>query len=491
MPTIRFFLCFIAFFLSNFCFGVTKLNFQKFMNKNRDATEAFMEVAKIINKIKENVILIIPNGEYRVGIQKFRTNGFVYEPQTIFELLNCKNIKIIAEKNVVIKYNDNLRFGSFEKDGSAPTVKKKSVDRATLAEIGAFISLVNCNAISLENLNVHGNNLKMVLGNEFGDLGYQCNHWGLLINNSNNVTIQNCKFNYFGLDGLYIKNDTLINNNFRASHCNFEYNSRQGFSWAGGNGLIFKDCSFSNTGKAAFGSSPSAGVDIEPDNNSVCKNAIFENCIFENNSGVAFVNDASTCSNVSVNNSRFTGFNSWLLYIRSPFFKFSNSIFEGSVSGGCIANTWQEATTFFNCTFKDITKENKKSFGSYNIEINGTKRMLFENCNFYAYNNRICYLSNDGVTNDDEKSKLKNCKFYWFNNKLASRDYCLVIRSFNLENCSFFDNRKLPIDNINFLLTERNVSRGNNQLIATDKSKFLFWTGNYTYKDFTPENAKQ
>jgi Right handed beta helix region len=488
--TIKYFLFFVFCLVQNILFAKhSVLNFKEFLVVSNSASDAFQKAANKINLLKENVTLIIPKGTYIVGKQKFKNNGFIYEPENIFVLSNCKNIKIMADKGAFIRYSDGLRFGSFEKDGSVPLKKLISKDRSTLGEIGAFIQLINCTNVVLENVNVNGNNLKMILGNEFGDLGYQCNHWGLLISNSNSVKLQNCSFNYFGLDGIYILNDTSVNNNFEALNCKFEYNGRQGFSWAGGNGVRFKNCSFSFTGKGAFGSSPAAGVDIEPNSNTICKNAIFDNCKFINNMGISFVNDGSTCKDIAVNNSYFLGMYSWLLYTKSPKFSFTNCTFVGAVNGGCNANNWDESTTFKVCTFKDTIILDKISFGSYNIEMGGTKRMLFENCNFYGYNKRICYLSNDGVNSVDEKSKLKSCNFYLYNNSFPQNDYFMLIRSFMVEDCNFIDKRRLPINKTNYLLVERNTSVGINKLISTDKSKFLFWTGNYTYDNFSPENA--
>ena len=55
----------------------------------------------------------------------------------------------------------------------------------------------------------------------------------------------------------------------------FEYNSRQGLSWVGGNQLYVKNCKFDHTGKSQdLASPPGAGVDIEAEGGPI-RNGVF------------------------------------------------------------------------------------------------------------------------------------------------------------------------------------------------------------------------
>lgn len=158
----------------------TKINFKTYSKNYADATNAFIAVSKKINELQDNVELFIPKGNYLVGQQYFQKGGLCYAPQNILDLNNCTNIKIYGEKGTVIKFKDGLKFGAFNsKDGSIATLKNPTTNSNMKAEIGNAIVLKNCTNITISNIEINGNNGKILLGGQWGDTGYQC--WHILL----------------------------------------------------------------------------------------------------------------------------------------------------------------------------------------------------------------------------------------------------------------------------------------------------------------------
>ncbi|WP_282943109.1 right-handed parallel beta-helix repeat-containing protein [Paenibacillus sp. RC67] len=111
------------------------------------------------------------------------------------------------------------------------------------------------------------------------------------ISGSSNITIEQINANDSGGDGFYIGNyeATLpYCKNVVLRDCVANNNRRQGLSVISVDGLLVEHCTFSNTS----GTSPQAGVDIEPNNTNnleMLKNVRFIHCLSENNKGRGFV----------------------------------------------------------------------------------------------------------------------------------------------------------------------------------------------------------
>jgi hypothetical protein len=474
-------------------FSTTKINFKTFSKKYSDPTEAFIAVSKTINNLKGNVDLFIPKGIYQIGKQTFHKDGICYAPQNIIELSNCSNVKILGEKGAVLKYQGGLKFGAFNSnDGSVSTLKNATTNSNMKAEIGHAIILKNCTNIMVSNIEINGNNGKILLGGQWGDTGYQCWHNGISIFNTYGVTISKMNIHHMGLDGIYISNEYSNDNNIFINDSKFEYNARQGFSWISGNGIEVNNCSFSYTGKGGFSSSPGAGIDFEPNsNNEKCINGNFNNCKLILNSGVGIINDNLGSGNINFKNSYILNLNDWSIWVRSPNFNFKNCTIYGSIVYGCNANNWQESTKYINCNFRDTLINNTTTKGEFLAEISGVKRVYFENCNFYSKYKKLCWLSSDGAKIIDEKSKMIGCNFYLYNNNIPEKDYVGIIRSFTFQNNTFYDKRSEDNRKLNFLIFERTNNLGNNKKITTTRDKLVYYTGNATFEDFAPGNSEK
>ena len=132
----------------------------------------------------------------------------------------------------------------------------------------------------------------MILGGVYGDVGRQIPHNGVYILNSRSISIDNINAHHFGLDGIIISNKkSSVSDSIRLTNSIFEYNSRQGLSWVGGNQLYVKNCKFNHTGKGKFSSPPGAGVDIEAESGPI-RNGVFDSCEFIDNIGLGMGADS-------------------------------------------------------------------------------------------------------------------------------------------------------------------------------------------------------
>lgn len=87
-----------------------------------------------------------------------------------------------------------------------------------------------------------------------------------------------------GITG-YANSSMPYNTNVFVKDCSFVKNRRQGCSITKGSNLHFDNCKFLETGTIKS-TSPSAGVDIEPNNeDDILENIVFDNCVFLNNEG--------------------------------------------------------------------------------------------------------------------------------------------------------------------------------------------------------------
>ena len=192
---------------------------------------------------------------------------------------------------------------------------------------GHCIYLDSCSNVSVTNLTIDGNNKGLILGGVWGDVGRQLPHYGIFIQNSNNIIVDNVNAHHFGLDGICVANKVSPQkDSIRIVNSSFQYNARQGLSWVGGNNLVVKNCKFNNTGKGAFSSAPTAGVDIEAEVGPV-SNGYFTNCEFINNKGVGLLAEAGDDGDCTFTNCTFWGVTNWSIWVTKPGFTFNHVIF--------------------------------------------------------------------------------------------------------------------------------------------------------------------
>lgn len=379
-------------------------------------TEAFTKAAAFFNDRGGNGTLLIPKGIYIVGKQ-ILSNGDVnkhaYAGVDILAFNNIQNLLIQGEKGTILKYTNKLKFGSFDPvtgkifNDNNPQIPNPKY----AASIGICIAINKCRNIKIKSLTLDGNNKSIVFGGRYADEGIQLVHNGIFISNCHSINIDDINASYFGLDGIGVTN--IASNepdNINISNCIFEYNCRQGLSWVGGNSLTAKNCRFNHTGRSAYNSPPSAGLDIEPEVNTITKGC-FVNCQFINNTGCGVVTSGNKASNCQFKNCTFWGTTYWSFWISAPAFTFIGCNFYGSIVHGYNANNETEATRFISCNFEDKSYNGNPSYGKFLLECDGPRRILFDSCTFIPHAKPLAWLNTSNAKSDEEKATIRNSHF--------------------------------------------------------------------------------
>lgn len=434
--------------------------------------DAFEKAAKFFNDRGGNGKLVISKGIYIVGkqINTNSVNGQAnLQGQDLLHFKNVKNLTISGTKNSIIKYTDGLKYGSFDpKTGAAYQAKGYFVNPTYAATLGYCIFVEASENVQIADLELNGNNINQVLGGSYGDVGRQLPHYGVFILRSRSVTVRNIKAHHFALDGISIANaKSDQKDNIVLQSCIFEYNSRQGLSWIGGNDLTVKDCKFNHTGQAKFSSPPGAGVDIEAETGPI-RNGKFINCEFVDNKGCAMVADSGDSGDCSFDNCTFWGIDGWSVWVTKPGFTFTNCNIYGSVVHGYNSPNDKDATKYIKCNFEDKAYNGRDPYGGFLIESNGMRRVSFINCTMIANKKKLFWIFIPPTTKPEEKYQFVNCHFIC-NTSYKTNDYAAILRGASYKNCVFeFNdpNAKKNNNNINTCCDPKyNNDAGGNKII--------------------------
>ncbi len=395
----------------------TVVNIKKFGAKGdgkTDDTRAIQAAVTRVNALKRNVMLVIPRGTYLVRPQRpgVGEEG-PYVPVDLLTFRDCQNITVKGESGARIQYASSLYYGAFErKNGRLERAAVVTTDYRKLASIGHGIALYDSKNVTIQGIEINGNNKSFIQGGEFGDVGFQIDNDGIFIRDCSDVTISNVFIHHFGRDGLQIINKTPAGFNTPSQRLvlkssRFENNGRQGFSWTGGTGLQATGCSFSHTGKDGLTSPPGAGIDFEPNAGYIVYDGKFTNCQIKGNSGVGILSDASgdAARKISFSQCQVEGSSSPAIWIKSPDFSFTGCKIDGSYFFGYAARVKEDGTRFYNCVFSDVSIRDTKM--NYIIESNGASYLLFSNCDFSATEKSLIYANG----HNDEAIEFRNCTF--------------------------------------------------------------------------------
>ncbi|MEO8762636.1 MAG: right-handed parallel beta-helix repeat-containing protein [Ginsengibacter sp.] len=401
---------------------------------------AFKAAADFFNARGGNGRLVIPKGTYIVGKQVYsggQLNKPVYMGEDVLDFSNVKNVSIAGKAGAIIKYQDSLRLGAFtpETGKAYDHGNNYFVNPAYVAVIGNCISFENCSGITISNISLDGNNQNIILGGIYGDVGRQIPHNGVKILNCKSISVDQLNIHHFGLDGMIISNkQSADSDKILITNSTFEYNSRQGLSWVGGNQLYVKNCKFNHTGKGKFSSPPGAGVDIEAEVGLV-RNGYFENCEFIDNTGNGMVADSGNSGDCFFTGCTFWGTTSWSIWVTKPGFSFEKCNIYGSVAHGYDSPSMKDATKFSNCLFEDKPYNGVAPYGGFLVETNNKKRMSFSGCTFISHTKKLGWFKSSAIS-PDEKYQFTNCSFT-INNILKEGDFAAILRGAALKNCTF------------------------------------------------------
>ncbi len=434
------FLCFFP--LLNAQTSVTK-DIKSFGAKGDGITNdqsAFEKAATFFNDRGGNGKLTISAGTYIIGNQIYtgnKPNSYAYTGKDVLHFTHVSNFSIEGTAKSILKYADNLRFGSFD-----PKTRKRYdhsngfYNTAYVAAIGYCIYFDNCTGVSINHLSLDGNSKAINLGGGYGDVGIQLPHYGIFIKDCHAVVINYVIAHHFACDGICISNiASTKNDGVQLLNSSFTFNARQGLSWIGGNDLTVNNCKFDHSGKGNFYSPPGAGVDVEAEIGPV-KNGRFTNCEFIDNTGPGMVTDQGNDSECSFSKCTFWGTTNWSIWVNKPAFTFTDCNVYGSFVWGYDSPDEKNATKFLRCSFEDKPYNGIAPYGNFLVESNFKKRLTFTDCNFTANKKKLCWIELSSNL-DDEKCKFLHCVFTVKNAGYQKGDFVAVMRGVLIENSIF------------------------------------------------------
>lgn len=440
--------------------------------------EAFQRAAAFFNQRGGNGKLVISKGVYIVGKQVFNRNTAkeVFQGSDLLGFINAKNLSIEGQNGAVIRYAAGLRFGAFDPQSGQPYLHGNNFfsNNAYKAFVGYAISLNNCSNVRISNLELNGNSNELILGGVYGDVGIQLPHTGVFILNSTDIVVKNVNAHHFGQDGIMVMNSTGNNTSpdkIVLSNSRFEYNSRQGLSWVGGNDLTASDCEFNHTGRGKFASPPSAGVDIEAEAGPI-RNGKFVRCEFVDNTGCGLVADQGNSSNCTFTDCTFWGITSWSVWINKPGFRIVDSHIYGSIVHGYDSDNDADATVYQHCLFEDKPYNGTEPFGYFLIETNNRRRMRFEDCTMIAHKKRLLWMSGNLSWKPEEKYQLVNCKLTFLGEEPPKDEWVTLTRSVRYKDCTFELNHPDAEKNryyFNSIAEHYNIDEGGNKFYINKK----------------------
>lgn len=256
-----------------------------FYNRNDNGGSFYKIRTKTTNDNIDNITLIeLSNSslvaeliiELNMNAQQFgaNTNLTTANNHYIQTALNsCLNITIsenyLIDIDVQLKPQNNSRI--FLNNSTLTAIP--SPNGTTSSNMTCFFNLTN-----LSNINLSGNNSQLIGERQNHENTTAQHGFGIFIENSQNIEINNLQFNNNTGDGIIIQGNS---SNISINNIICSNNHRQGLSLCGGNNISIINSIFQNTN----GTTPEAGIDLEPFGNNLLSNILIENCKFLNNNG--------------------------------------------------------------------------------------------------------------------------------------------------------------------------------------------------------------
>lgn len=279
-----------------------------------DDQDAFDALSAAVNANNGGSIRFKHGSTYLIGKQA-AGSGWYLAPGYGLDLHDCDDISIdFNGANFKMK---PLKFGSFNPAtgvASAPTLPV--YDYTIRADPGGLFKFEDNERVVLTGaavMDLNGSN--MILGGEWGDIGYQIAHYGIELYGNTSVNTDGCnvKIRNSLLDGIAIGSTGLTTSSakepitLRGFHV--ENVGRNCISVIGSNDLLIDKCSMVNSGRGPkpgggyITSAPGSAYDIEAES-SVNRNVRITNSVMIEGplGGAAFVADSGDSRDILVEN---------------------------------------------------------------------------------------------------------------------------------------------------------------------------------------------
>ncbi len=352
-------------------------------------TAAFSRLSAEVNRRGGGTVSLAAKRTYLVGGQAPGASDWSWAPRPILEFRNLRGPLTILGNGARLRCAPALRFGAFDRrSGGVSHRPMPNYDRSELASpYRAMILVERClGAVEIRDVELDGRIASLRVGGKFGDVGWQVPATGLLlVGNIGSERVANVYSHHHGQDGAMIIGDPRRSARSRFTRLICSYNCRQGLSVTAGRGYDFEDCEFSHTGRSAFSSSPSAGVDIEAESTAI-RDVSFTRCKFVDNEGVGMLADSGDSANIRLTDCLFVGSSNWSAWPNKPGFRFQGCTFVGSVVHPFPSADPALACRFTTCRFTDDPKQSPTgkvySGGGPIVNLGESDNVLFDGCTF-------------------------------------------------------------------------------------------------------------
>lgn len=280
-----------------------------------DDQTAFEALAAAVNAANGGSIRFTQGATYLVGKQTAGGGVYYLAPGYGLEIHDCESVTLDFN-GANFKMNP-LKFGSFNATTGLPSAPVLPVyDYSIRADPGGLFKFEDNERVVLTGaavMDLNGSN--MILGGEWGDIGYQIAHYGIELygNGSTNTDGCNVKIKNSLLDGLAIGSTGLTAASARQPitlrGIHVENVGRNCISVIGSNDLLIDKCSMVNSGRGPkpgggyITSAPGSAYDIEAES-SVNRNVRITNSVMIEGplGGAAFVADSGDSRDILVEN---------------------------------------------------------------------------------------------------------------------------------------------------------------------------------------------
>ena len=399
-------------------------------NGYTDDQDAFVKAASFFNNRKGYGKLVIPKGIYIIGRQRFtgsdiEKKNIAYTGDNVLDLHDCHDLIIEGKPGAVLKHRDSLRIGAFSPATGEPfkhSIKDINIKAEYIryaSSVGNMIFVSNCSNIKISGLKLNGNAPNFRFGGNWG-IGrnaYELIHYGINVLDSHDIDLSNCIIENFACDGIYITNIGQQQKTFKINinKCKVNFSGRNGLSWLGGENIRVANSEFSNSGQGTVHESPAAGIDIEVENNSFCRNGYFYNCKMENNIGSAITSGSKALSsNVLFKKCIAASPVYYTVFADAASHRFEDCKLYGTVLVWYRAADEKDAVKFKRCLFEENYKGKKMYDGTYQLGVEATAVQV-DSCTFKAYTTANYYLAGharDCDPGNKEMLHVSNSSFY-------------------------------------------------------------------------------
>jgi hypothetical protein len=381
-------------------------------------TAAFARLSAEVNRRGGGTIELRPDRTYVVGDQSLTRAG--WSPQPILELKRLTAPLAILGNGARLLAQAGLRFGTFDM-GTGKAIHHP-MPYLGPGRADAYLGMIvvrDCTApITIRDVELDGNMAALKLGGEYGDTGWQLSGTGLLlIRNLAAETVENVHSHHHGQDGAMFIGSGKRTGRGTVRRLISRYNGRQGLSITGGKGYDLIDCEFAHSARLRVKSAPSAGVDIEAEDEPL-RDISFTRCSFIDNAGCGLVADSGDSRNLRFDDCRFVGSTSWSAWPNKPGCSFAGCTFVGSVVHAYPDPDPRRAARFTSCTFTDDPQLSPtgKVFTPDGPIVNlaESQNVLFDRCRFRLVGSGTLPWSWKAIYRDctmsQKSKKVANCK---------------------------------------------------------------------------------